>query len=317
LLLFWSLPALLIGVGAVGYRLTEGWPWFDALYAAVVTLASIGHGDTYAVSLPGRLVTLVLAFGGVSTFALAATELLGAILTGELRQFLGNRRMRNRIDALEGHVIVCGYGHVGRRVSAELVAAGVSVVAIDRRAEAVAAARGAGVLVEEGDAAADETLRRAGIARARALVAAAGADPDSVLITMTARLLQPELPVVSCADDEATVSKLLHAGATRAASPNAIAGGRIAQAVLHPAIIDARLEVEEQLVAAGSPLDGKTVGTSGLRARRGHILVAIRRGDGQVTFDPDDDVPVASGDTLITLTHRARPEGTDVLALSP
>jgi voltage-gated potassium channel len=317
LILFWSLPALLAGAGMVGYRLTERWSWFDSLYSAVVTLTSIGHGNTYPFTRLGRALTLVLAFGGVSTFAVAATELLASIVTGELAAFLRKWRMQKRIDALEGHVIVCGYGHIGPRVCAEIASAGVPVVVVDRRAEALAAAREAGALTEQGDAAVDETLKRAGIARARALVAVAGGDSDSVLITMTARLLQPRLAIVARAEQEDTVHKLLHAGATRAASPHAIAGGLIAQAVLHPAVIDAHLELEEQLVGQGSPLDGKTVGASGLRAHRGHILVAIRRGDGQVTFDPDDDVSVAAGDTLITLSRRERLDGTGVLALSP
>jgi voltage-gated potassium channel len=317
LALFWSLPALLVGVGTVGYRLTERWSWFNSFYVAIVTLTSIGYGDRAATSMAGRWLTLALAFGGVSTFALAATELLGVIITGDLRAFWVRWRMEKRIDALVGHVIVCGYGRIGRRVCAELVAAHVPVVAIDRRNEALLAGRADGVLYELGDAADEDTLRRAGVTRARALVVVAGADPDSVLITMTARLLRPELAIVSRAEEESTVSKLLHAGATRVASPNAIAGGRIAQAVLHPAVIDAHLEVEEQLVGPGSPLDGKTVGASGLRDHRGHILVAIRRPDGQVTFDPDDDVPVATGDTLITLSRRTRSSGTDALALAP
>jgi voltage-gated potassium channel len=305
LVVFWSLPALLVAVGTVGYHLTERWSWFGSLYVAVITLTSMGHAETFPVTAAGRAFTIVLAYGGVSTFAVAAAELLSTLVTGELRVYLGRWRMSHRIEALEGHVIVCGYGHIGRRVCAELVAARVPVVAIDRRNEALVAARAAGVLIEEGDATAEDTLKRAGIAHARALIAVAGADPDSVLITMTARLLAPALVIVSRADEEVTVSKLLHAGATRATSPTAIAGGRIAQTVLHPAVIDAHLEVEEELVGPGSPLDGKTVGTSGLRAHRGHILVAIRRRDGQVTFDPDDDVSVATGDTLITLHQPA------------
>jgi voltage-gated potassium channel len=317
LALFWSLPALLAGVGTVGYRLAERWSWFNSLYVAIITLATIGHGETFATSTAGRWLTLVLAFGGVSTFAVAATELLGTIVTGELGAFWGSWRMGKQIDALVGHVIVCGYGPIGRRVCAELVAAHVPVVAIDRRNEALVAARAAGVLFEPGNAADEDLLRRVGIARARALVVVAGSDSDSVLITMTARLLQPELAIVSRAEEESTVGKLQHAGATRVASPNAIAGGRIAQAVLHPAVIDAQLEVKEELVAPGSPLDGKTVGACGLRDHRGHILVAIRRLDGQVTFDPEDDAPVATGDTLITLSRRTRLSRTDALALAP
>jgi voltage-gated potassium channel len=314
--MFWSLPPGLLGIGTVGYRLTERWSWFDSLYVAVITLTSLGAGDKHALTLPGRVLTIVLALGGASTIAVAATELLGMIITGELHDHLGKWRMGKRIDALEEHVIVCGYGNVGQHVCSDLVEAGVPVVVIDRRPAALEAAREAGGHVLLGDATADATLKGAGIDRARALVAVAGVDADNVLITVTARLLRPLMTIVASVEDDATVPKLVRAGATRTASPAAIAGGRMAQAVLRPAMIDGELEMEEQLVDEGSALDGKTVGTSGLRGRRGHILVAIKRRDGRLAFDPEDDAPVDAGDTLITLSRREK-EGGDAFALSP
>lgn len=317
--MFWSAPPALIGVGTVGYRLTEGWSWFDSFYVAVITLTSLGSEDKHAFTMQGRVLTIALALGGISTIAVAATELLGMIVTGELRDYLGKWRMSKRISALEQHVIVCGYGHVGQHVCADLVAAGVPVVAIDRRPAALEGARERDVNPLVGDASADATLRAAGIDRARALVAVTGADADNVLVTMTARLLRPLMTIVSSVEDEATAPKLLRAGATRTASPAAVAGGRMAEAVLRPSVLDADLEMEEQLVGPGSALDGKTVGTSGLRARRGHILVAIKRRDGRLAFDPADDAPVDAGDTLITLCRREgrTPEGTNASALSP
>jgi voltage-gated potassium channel len=309
-----SVPAALIGVGTVGYRLTEGWSWFDAFYVAIITLTSIGYGDRRPESIPGRVLTLVLALIGISTFAIAATELLGMILSGELPRSLGRWRMGKRIDELRQHVIVCGYGHVGQHVCSALLGDDVPVVVIDRQEAPLAAARDAGAHPLLGDATADTTLSRAGIAQARALVAVAGADADNVLITLTARLLRSELPIVSRAEDEATIPKLTRAGATRTASPDAIAGGRMALAVLRPSVLDgdlrADLQMEEEIIHPGSPLEGKTVGASGLRSRRGLILVAIKRRDGRLAFNPEDDTPVAAGDALITLGTR----GADALA---
>ncbi len=318
------MPAVLIGIGTAGYRYLEGWSWFNSFFVAVITLTSIGHSDTGYLSTSGHLFTMALALGGIFTVAIAATELLSTIITGELRDFLGNWRMRKRIEALQHHVIVCGHGHVGRHVCADLLAAGAVVVVIDRLEAALTAGDAAAHLVL-GDATADATLNRAGIGRARALVAVAGADSDNVLITMTARLLCPALPIISRAEDEGTVQKLARAGANRIVSPHAIAGGLMAQAVLRPAVLDfieeatwkghTDLQMEEQLVGPGSPLDGRTVGTSGLRARSGLILVAIKRRDGQLAFNPADDAPVAAGDTIITLGSRAQLGRADALAL--
>jgi voltage-gated potassium channel len=315
LLLFWSLPLSLLGVGTVGFHLIEGWSWFDSVYVAVVTLTSIGYGERPALTIGGRVLTLIMALGGIATFALAVTELLGLIVTGEMREAFGSWRMKRQIDALEQHVIVCGYGHVGKHVCADLVNGGVPVVVIDRRDEVLAAARAAGAHPLFGDATSDAVLKQAGIERARAMIVVAGSDADSVLITMTARLLCPPLPIVARAEEETIVPKLLRAGATRTASPDAIAGGRMAQAVLHPAALEVDLEMGEELVSPGSPLDGKTVGSSGLRSRRGQILVAIKHSDGHLAFNPEDDVPVAAGDTLITVGSRALPKESDGLAV--
>jgi len=224
----------MIGAGTVGYRALERWSWFDSFYVAVVTLTSIGYGDRRAASLSGRVLTLTLALVGISSVALAATELLRVIVTGELKKSWGERRMRKRIESLERQVVVCGYGHIGQHVCAALLAGGVPVVVVDRRAEPLAAAQDAGIHAVLGDATAEATLRRAGIERARALIAVAGTDSDNVLITMTARLLCPRLSIVSGVEDQATVPKLLRAGASWAASPHALAGGLMAQAALNP-----------------------------------------------------------------------------------
>jgi voltage-gated potassium channel len=323
LLAFASVPVLLIAVATVGYRAIEPWSWFDAFYMAVATLTSIGS-ELHAVSTRGRLFTVVLALGGIFTVALTATEVLRTIITGELRGYLEKRRMEKRIARLKHHVIVCGYGRVGRRACADLLGAGIPSVVIDRSDVPLAAARDAGAHPVSGDAAADATLRQAGIDHARALVAAAGTDPENVLITMAARLLCPALPIVARAADESAVPKLLRAGASRTVSPYVIAGTRMAQAVLRPAVLDLievatrpdlpDLQLGEQLVQAGSSLDGGTVGASGLRSPRGGILVAIKRRGGGIAFNPDDNAAVAAGDILIILGGRAQLDHADQLA---
>ncbi|HEY6475593.1 MAG TPA: potassium channel family protein [Polyangia bacterium] len=335
MLAFCSVPLALIAGGTVGYHWIEGWSWFYAFYVTVITLTSIGYGEAQPLSDIGRVFTMILAIGGISTFALAATQLLGLIVTGALRDSRNERRMGKRIDSLQQQVIVCGYGDVGRHVCADLLAAGVPVVVVERRDGPLAAAAKAGALALSGDATTDATLEGAGIARARALIAAAGTDAENVLITMTARLLRSELTIVARVEEEATASKLTRAGATLTVSPYAIAGGRMARAILRPAVSELiegagggggqgagekghpDLRLEEKLVAPGGPLDGETVGSCGLgRAGTGLILVAIKHRDGRLAFDPGDDSPVVAGDILITVRCRAMLEGTHGTAFS-
>ena len=150
------MPAVLIGIGTVGYRFLEGWSWFNSFYVAVVTLTSIGHSETSTLSTSGHLFTMALALGGIFTVAVAVTELLSTIITGELRDFWWTWRMSKRIEALEQHVIVCGYGQIGQHVCADLLGGGVPIVVIDRREDALASAREAGALLLIGDATADD-----------------------------------------------------------------------------------------------------------------------------------------------------------------
>jgi voltage-gated potassium channel len=314
--LYWSVPFVFIGAGTVGYRLIDRWPWFDSFYLSVMTLTSLGHGSDHALSHASRVLKIALALGGIWTIAVAATQLLGMFITGELRDFARRWRVGRRIGALEGHVIVCGYGRVGRHVCADVVGGGVAVVVIDRRPEALEAARLAGLLSMSGDATTDEALRSAGIDRARALIAVTGSDADNLFITMAARQLRPHMTIVSSGRDANTMLKLRRAGATWAEWPDAIAGDRLAADVLRPAVVEADVEMKEQLVGAGSSYDGKTVKTSGLREHRGDILVAIKRPDGSLAFDPGDDAPIGAGDTLITLSRRQHQEGSGAFAHS-
>ncbi len=325
---FLSVPLAMIAGGTVGYHWIEGWSWFHSFYVTVITLTSIGHSEAEPLSNIGRVFTMLLALGGISTFALAATQLLSLIVTGALRESRNERRMEKRIETLQEHVIVCGYGDVGRRVCADLMAAGVPVVVVDSQKEALAGADKDGAHGVLGDATTDETLGHAGIERARALIATAGTDGENVLITMTARLLRSSLPIVARVEEDATASKLMRAGATLTVSPYAIAGGRMAAAILRPAVSELiegggekghpDLQLEEQVVDPGGPLDGKTVGQSGLgRAGSGLILVAIKHRDGRLAFDPADDAPVVAGDILITVHCRQQHGGADAMAFSP
>ena len=324
LVAFCSVPLALIAGGTIGYHWIERWSWFYAFYVAVMTLTSIGHSEAQPLSNIGRVFTMLLALGGISTFALAATQLLSLIVTGALRDSRNEKRMQKQIDALSHHVIVCGYGDVGRHVCADLFRDGVPVVVIDREPALVAEAAKAGVLALSGDATTDAALEQAGIRRARALIAAAGTDGENVLVTMTARLLHAKLPIIARVEEEATSAKLVRAGATLTVSPYAIAGGRMARAIVQPAVssllegVSARgrpdLQLEEEVVDPGSPLAGKTVGTCGLRRPAdGRILVAIKHHDGRLAFNPGDDDCVGAGDVIITVRSGPLQGGPDVV----
>jgi voltage-gated potassium channel len=275
-------------------------------------------------STPGRAFTIVLLLGGVFALFYAAGEVMRAILTGELRGAFGRRRMERNLAKLNNHLIICGYGRMGRYVCAEFSKQGLPFVIIDRREEVLREFGLPHGLTVVGDATADETLKRAGVDRARALVTVVASDADNLYITMSARLLNENLFIVARAEGEQAEGKLLRAGANRVVAPYAIGGFKVAQAVLRPAVVEfielatrtehLELQLEEALIAPGSRLAGATLSDSRLRPDLGLIIVAIKRQQGDMLYTPPPDARMEAGDTLIALGRRQQLEQLEALA---
>jgi voltage-gated potassium channel len=319
-LLIAAIPALLIALGAAGYVVLEGWSWFDATYMAVITLMTIGYSEVHELDRAGRAFTMVLALLGATTLAAAATYVLHFVVGGELNKTFGRQRMQRALDSVRDHVIVCGYGRVGRRVAADLTESGVAVVVVDQDEARLRECP----LWLAGDVTEDATLKRAGIAHARALVAAVPSDADNLYVTMSARLLNTRLTIVARAESEGTEEKLLRAGATRVISPTAIGGQRVVQAVLRPAVLDfidlatrtqhLELQMEQAMVQKGCKLDGLTVGEAALRERCDVLVVAIQRADGKMHFNPPPEARMTHGERLVVLGNRKSLDKLEVLA---
>jgi voltage-gated potassium channel len=304
----------LLTAGTVGYQLVEGWGWFDALYMTAITITTVGFHEVNPLSAAGRVFTMALALGGVFTAFYAAAEFIRAVVTGEIRRVLGRQRMQSRLEKLAGHLVVCGFGRMGRLVAEEFSAAGLPFVVVDRDAkvlEGFAIPHGIPLV---GEATADDVLRRAGVERARALVTAAASDADNLFITMSARLINERLLIVARAEGEGSEVKLRRAGASRVVSPYNIGGHRVAQAVLRPNAMDfielatrtghLELQIEEVEVGAGSPLVGRSIKASPIRSELGIIIVAVKKPAGKMAFNPAPETTLEAGDLLISLGHR-------------
>ncbi len=307
------LPVLLIAVGTWGYHILEGWQLFDALYMTVITLGSVGFSETHPLSQVGRAFTIVLILGGGFTMAAAVTSVIRAIVSGEVQHLIVRQRMERTLGSMKDHVIVCGYGRMGRIICEELSHANQPFVVIDRNHELIDHFVSEIGLALEGDATSDELLRRAGIERARALVSAVPHDADNLFITLSAKLLNEKVFVVARAEDPASETKLTRAGANRVVAPYLLGGGRVVQAVLRPSVLDfidlatrtqhIELQMEETYLRDGSTLVGKKLSESMTREQR-IIVVAIKRRSGNMEFNPGGETRLEMGDTLISLGHR-------------
>lgn len=262
--------ALVIGVGSLGYLAlpvtSDGsrFTLLDALYQTVTTVATVGFRELHPLNDLGEIFTIVLVIVGAGSVLYNLGLLVEAVTEGNLRKNRERRRMDRQIGALSDHVIICGFGRVGRAAAEHLVATGNEVVVVDRDPARLADHPGLPHLI--GEATGDEILRAAGITRARALVASLDTDAETVYLVLSARALAPSLVIVARARTADSKEKLVLAGATRAVNPQMIGGRRLAAFALHPDVAefldvvvhDEELDfrIEQVRVAAGSPLAG-------------------------------------------------------------
>jgi voltage-gated potassium channel len=309
-------------VGALGYVVIEGWSFLDGLYMAVTTMTTVGFREVHEMDWPGRIWTMLMALSSIGvifgTVGVVAETVITSVASGERKA----RRMTRMIEGLSGHYVVCGYGRVGSMVARELVDDGHKVVVIDVGEESLGRAEADGYPVVHGDGASEDVLVAAGVPRAKGLVSAIDSDAHNVYVTLSARALNPGLFIVARAGAQNVIDKLLQAGADRAVSPYVMAGRRIANLTLRPAVIefiDAALTrdhvafgMEEVVAAPDGPLAGRTVGS--LHAQ-GILTMAILRAAGEYEPTPADDRVVAAGEHLIVsgttevldrLTHSVR-----------
>jgi voltage-gated potassium channel len=216
---------------------------------------------------------------------------------------------------MSDHVIVCGFGRVGRNLAQYVSNAGDDVVVIENDPERAMAADAAGHVVR-GDATSDEVLLEAGIDRARVLVTALNTDADNLFVTLTARSLREDLFIVARARVESSEAKLTQAGADRVVNPQGIGGARMAAFVLQPHVAefldfvmhDGSLEfrLEEVPVPEGSPLAGKSLRDTHIRDSTGALVLALRETGGEFTTNPPPETTLSAGQILIAIGTEAQ-----------
>ena len=310
--LFLALGAIagVIVIGTTGYSLLEGWSVLDSLYMTIISLTTVGFGEVRPLTAEGKVFTLALILGGVATVTTTLTIGSQILLAGQLQKVMGRRKLEKEIKKIKDHYIICGYGRMGKIICREFLTKPVPFVVIEQGQEEFQKIP-SNILAIRGNAAEEEVLQEAGIERALGLVAVASSDADNVYIVLTASGLRKDLYIVARAGEAASEQKLLRAGATKVVSPYTIGGTGIANAILRPAVVDfielvtkrehLELQMEEVMVAKTSPLSGKTVLEAGLRQNLGIIVVAVKKKDGQMEFNPSPPPGLSEGDRLIVL----------------
>lgn len=299
--------ALVIAGGSLGYVLL-GFTVLDAVYQTVTTITTVGFREVEPLNDAGKVFTMALILLGTGTALYTFSLLLETFIEGRLRELLGRRRMERQITAMRDHVIICGWGRVGRALAKSLASTKTDFVVVDTDGERLA---GVAALSVEGDATDDAVLEAAGIDRARALVAATDTDAANLFITVSARAMRPDLFILARVRTEANEGKMARAGANKVVNPQSIGGARMAAFVSQPHVADfldvvmhdgpLEFRLEEIPISATSPLAGTTLRDAEIRSRTGALVLALRDVTGRFNTNPPADTQLAGGQVLIAI----------------
>ncbi len=307
---------ILFATGVVGYRIIEGenphqnWSVFDAIFMTVITLTTVGYSDDN-MSKVGRVFTVFLLLGGFGIFVYSVSVATAFIIEGQFREVFRRRKMKKSIDKLSNHYIVCGIGDTGVHALEEMLQMNMDFVAIESEQERIDhLLEIKDFLYVHGDATVDEVLIRAGIERARGLIASLSRDQDNLFVVLSAKQLNPGLKIASKAVEANSLAKLQQAGADEVVLSDYIGGMRLASTITRPIVVNfldimLRSQVTtrfaESVIQSGTPLVGLTLGEARIPDRTNLVVVAVRKRRGDFIYNPSGGVRLETGDALIVI----------------
>ena len=297
--------------GVAYYHIFERMTFSDAIFMIAITLSTVGYGEVQPLSPTGRMVTVFIILFGITITGYTGGTFIRMLIEGELGKRFGRKKVEKKILKLKDHYIICGYGRIGKLLTKELRKHNQKFLVIEFDSSQIADLEASGTPYMLLDARDENTLLKAGIMRAKGLVTAVMSDADNVFITLTARMLHPDIFILARASEPKNESKLKSAGATKVVSPYLLGGQRMAQLLVSPTVVDFidiatmddkfGLRMEEAMIRGGSPYEGKTLVESNLRKDYGVIIVLIKKSSGEMKFNPSPQEVLEANDVLVML----------------
>ena len=303
---------VIVFAGTVGYAVIEGWSLFDSLYMTIISLTTVGYGETHELSQSGKLFTMVLILSGIGNVAIVIRNFSLELISPFFSSTIKEKKMEKKLQAMTDHYIICGLGRIGREVRDNLIKVGKEIVVVDSRpSDAMSFGDIPFVL---GDAAQEEILIKAGIKKAKGLVSIVNSDAGNVFITLSARELNPDLFIIARFESESTKRKLKHAGADHTINPYHIGGEKISQIIIKPTISkildvayqkgDFQLSIEELDIDEENPLIGTTVRECMIRDQFNVIIIAVEKANGEVITNPGPNYCFRKEDRVVLIANQ-------------
>jgi len=273
---FWRRIALLLtalgttlSIGAVGFRFTAGYEWFDALYMAAITMTTVGYFEVQSLSGAGRVFNIAYMMLSVTLLLLTIGMMTQWVVEMQLANVLERRRAKKMIDKMKNHYIVCGFGRVGRGAAAEVKSGGAQVVVVDHQEDRVEWALKSGYAALLGDSTRDDSLKEAGVERAAGMIAALSTDANNLFAVISAKSMNPKLLIAARVAEEEAEQKMRQVGADVVFAPYKMTGMRLAQSLIKPHVhqfldlattsLGVDVWFEQLAVSEGSDLAGKSI----------------------------------------------------------
>ncbi len=303
---------VIVFVGSVGFMMVEGWSFFDSLYMTIITVSTVGFNEVNELSTYGKLFTAFLIVTSFGTFAYAVSAITAYVVGGEYKTYFQEYKSLKTVNKMNNHIIVCGYGRVGKQAAHDLRFYKKQFVIIERNEKITEDTQYQNVSFIKGDSTDDQVLLKANIKDATALITALPKDADNLFVVLSARELNPKLKIISRASSYSSMRKLRIAGANNVIMPDTVGGAHMASLVVNPDIMEfmdliqvsgkAAVNLEE-ITFQDLPDDARytTIGELQEKSFSGCNVIGYRSEDGEYIINPSSDIKILPNSKLFVL----------------